>query len=148
MKDDFQCQLFPAQKAQTYPNRYILFGRPQIGKTGVFLHLAFLLWEKAGSPLFTGPRTENALTKSLTDQSQKNVNQRWERRLSTVSPEKETPRWKRNAEEELVEPNPGKIRKRENSNSSSSDIDGNHQEQQPSDGEEALSGEDRKLIVE
>ena len=131
------------QNEETYPNRYILFGRPQIGKTGVFLHLAFLLWEKAGSPQFTWPRTENALAKSLTD-----LYQRREGRLSTGSPEKEIPRWKRNAEEELVEPNPGKIRKRENSTSSSSDIDGIHQEQQPSDGEEALSAGDRKLIVD
>ena len=112
------------QNEETYPNRYILFGRPQIGKTGVFLHLAFLLWEKVGSPLFTGPRAENALAKSLTD-----LYQRREGRLSTGSPKKEIPRGKRNAEEELVEPNPGKIRKRENSTSSSSDIDGIHQEQ-------------------
>ena len=156
------------QNEETYPNRYILFGRPQIGKTGVFLHLAFLLWEKSGSPLSTGaPRTE---TKSLsqgessfksirseteenksknrgTDPSQKNVNQRREERLSTGPPEKEVERSKRGAEEDLEEPTPGKIQKRETSTSSSgsSDIDGSHQEQQPSDGEEALSREDRNV---
>ena len=136
------------QNEETYPNRYILFGRPQIGKTGVFLHLAFLLWEKAGSPLLTGPRTENAMTKSLTDLSQKNVNERREEGLSTGRLEKGAPRWKRNAEEDLVNPTLGKILKTENSTSSSSDIDGSDQEQQPTDGEEALSGEDWKLPVD
>ena len=38
----------------------MLVGRPQIGKTGVFLHLAWLLWQKVGSPLFTGPEGEHA----------------------------------------------------------------------------------------
>jgi hypothetical protein len=28
------------------PRRFLLFGRPQIGKTGVFHHLSYLLWEK------------------------------------------------------------------------------------------------------
>jgi len=32
-----------------------LIGRPQIGKTGVFLSLAHQLWTLAGKPLFTGP---------------------------------------------------------------------------------------------
>ena len=39
-------------------NRYLLVGRPQIGKTGVFLHLALLLWRAAGSPKFTSPTFE------------------------------------------------------------------------------------------
>ena len=45
---------------ETCRNRYMLVGRPQIGKTGVFLHLAFLLWQKVGSPPFTGPEMEDA----------------------------------------------------------------------------------------
>jgi hypothetical protein len=28
------------------PQRFLLFGRPQIGKTGAFLHLVYLLWDK------------------------------------------------------------------------------------------------------
>ena len=39
-------------------NRYLLVGRPQIGKTGVFLHLARLLWEEIGKPEFTSPTSE------------------------------------------------------------------------------------------
>ena len=39
-------------------NRYLLVGRPQIGKTGVFLHLAFLIWREVGSPEFTSPAFE------------------------------------------------------------------------------------------
>ena len=38
-----------------FPNRYLLVGRPQIGKTGVFLHLGYKLWQLAGKPHFTGP---------------------------------------------------------------------------------------------
>ena len=33
-------------------------GRPQIGKTGVFLHLALLLWRAVGSPQFSSPTFE------------------------------------------------------------------------------------------
>ena len=29
---------------KTHRNRYLLIGTPQVGKTGAFLHLAFLLW--------------------------------------------------------------------------------------------------------
>ena len=32
-----------------------MIGRPQIGKTGVFLHIAYSLWALCGKPLFTGP---------------------------------------------------------------------------------------------
>ena len=45
---------------ETCGNRYMLVGRPQIGKTGVFLHLGWLLWQRVGSPPFTGPEMENA----------------------------------------------------------------------------------------
>ena len=45
---------------ETCRNRYMLVGRPQIGKTGVFLHLAFLLWQKVGSPPFSGPEMEKS----------------------------------------------------------------------------------------
>ena len=45
---------------ETCRNRYMLVGRPQIGKTGVFLHLGWLLWQRVGSPPFTGPEMENA----------------------------------------------------------------------------------------
>ena len=55
------------QNEETYPNRYVLFGRPQIGKTGVFLALAFLLWEATGSPASTGPNTESGATILIED---------------------------------------------------------------------------------
>ena len=44
----------------TKENRFLLVGRPQIGKTGVFLHLALLLWEMVGKPQFTSPTSEKA----------------------------------------------------------------------------------------
>ena len=44
----------------TADNRYLLVGRPQIGKTGVFLHLALLLWRAAGKPQYTSPTCEDA----------------------------------------------------------------------------------------
>ena len=40
---------------ETYKNRYLLVGRPQIGKTGAFLHLAFLIWDSMKRPECTGP---------------------------------------------------------------------------------------------
>ena len=43
-------------------NRYLLIGRPQIGKTGVFLHLAYLLWHEAGQPRSNGPEFDQAPT--------------------------------------------------------------------------------------
>ena len=43
---------------ETCKNRYMLIGRPQIGKTGVFLTISYLLWQKVGSPEFTGPEME------------------------------------------------------------------------------------------
>ena len=39
-----------------HQNRFLLFGRPQIGKTGVFLYLAKLIWEYLGKPAKTSPR--------------------------------------------------------------------------------------------
>ena len=42
-------------------NRYLLVGRPQIGKTGVFLHLAFRVWREAKKPRYTSPSFEGAL---------------------------------------------------------------------------------------
>ena len=47
-----------AGNTESLDNRYLLVGRPQIGKTGVFLHLALLLWKAAGSPEFTSPTFE------------------------------------------------------------------------------------------
>lgn len=44
----------------TADNRYLLVGRPQIGKTGVFLHLALLLWRAAGKPRYISPTCEDA----------------------------------------------------------------------------------------
>ena len=38
----------------TYKNRYLLVGRPQIGKTGAFLHLAFVIWNLMKRPENTG----------------------------------------------------------------------------------------------
>ena len=46
------------QNTETADNRYLLVGRPQIGKTGVFLHLALLLWELVGGPQFSSPASE------------------------------------------------------------------------------------------
>ena len=72
-KDDFpndESNLLPYQRwtacgkhwdagnTEFLDNRYLLVGRPQIGKTGVFLHLALLLWRAAGSPKFTSPTFE------------------------------------------------------------------------------------------
>jgi hypothetical protein len=37
------------------PRRFLLFGRPQIGKTGAFLHLIYLLWEKIEKPHLSPP---------------------------------------------------------------------------------------------
>ena len=37
-------------------NRYLLVGRPQIGKTGAFMHLAYLIWDTMKQPDRTGPR--------------------------------------------------------------------------------------------
>jgi len=34
------------------PRRFLLFGRPQIGKTGAFLHLSYCLWVRLGKPRF------------------------------------------------------------------------------------------------
>eukprot|EP00729_Bicosta_minor_P021501 gene21501-21293_t len=36
------------------PRRFLLFGRPQIGKTGAFLHLIFLLWKEIFRPRGNG----------------------------------------------------------------------------------------------
>ena len=44
----------------TADNRYLLVGRPQIGKTGVFLQLALLLWRAAGKARYTSPTCEDA----------------------------------------------------------------------------------------
>ena len=52
-KSHFDCDNPPGK---TSKNRYILIGRPQIGKTGAFLRLAFLLWEQVGRPSNIGPR--------------------------------------------------------------------------------------------
>ena len=37
-------------------NRVMLVGRPQLGKTGVFLYLWYLLWKHFGKPKHTGPQ--------------------------------------------------------------------------------------------
>ena len=39
-------------------NRVMLVGRPQLGKTGVFLYLWYLLWKHLGKPQHTGPQFE------------------------------------------------------------------------------------------
>ena len=39
-------------------NRHLLIGRPQLGKTGVYLHLSYLLWKECGSPEHTRPAHE------------------------------------------------------------------------------------------
>ena len=46
---------YDLENSKTFNNRYLLIGRPQIGKTGVFLHIAYSLWTLCGKPLFTGP---------------------------------------------------------------------------------------------
>merc|ERR1711892_271841 len=43
-----------------YKNRYLLVGRPQIGKTGAFLHLAYLIWHHLRQPKYQGPAYEKA----------------------------------------------------------------------------------------
>ena len=42
------------ENQKTFQNRYLLIGRPQIGKTGVFLHVAYSLWKLSGK----GPTQE------------------------------------------------------------------------------------------
>ena len=34
------------QGNKKFKNRFLLYGRPQLGKTGVFLHLGYLIWQK------------------------------------------------------------------------------------------------------
>ena len=56
---------------EEFSNRYLLIGRPQIGKTGVFLHLAYLLWQTAGRFRFTGPSHEHAPLVELEESNDK-----------------------------------------------------------------------------
>ncbi len=39
------------KNTEVFPRRFLLVGRPQIGKTGAFLHLVYLLWRKYGKVL-------------------------------------------------------------------------------------------------
>ena len=40
-------------------NRYLLYGRPQLGKTGVYLQIGYLIWKKLNKPMHTSPRFQN-----------------------------------------------------------------------------------------
>ena len=42
-----------------FENRYLLYGRPQLGKTGVLLEIGFLIWEVLGKPKHTSPIYSN-----------------------------------------------------------------------------------------
>jgi hypothetical protein len=44
------CTTLQATAERQNPRRFLLIGRPQIGKTGAFLHLAYLLWHELGEP--------------------------------------------------------------------------------------------------
>ena len=43
------------------PLRFLLFGRPQIGKTGAFLHLIYLLWDKITTNSPTSPKQRRVI---------------------------------------------------------------------------------------
>ena len=56
---------FDYQNNEKCENRFLLQGRPQLGKTGVVLHLAFLIWSFIGKPQHTGPQYENISLEEL-----------------------------------------------------------------------------------
>ena len=42
-----------------YQNKYLLYGRPQLGKTGVYLQIGYLIWKKLNKPMHTSPRFQD-----------------------------------------------------------------------------------------
>ena len=55
-KQDLSSKASEDGNSTSNENRFLLYGRPQIGKTGAFLHVAFLLWEKMNGPRHVGSK--------------------------------------------------------------------------------------------
>ena len=75
------------ENEETCKNRYMLIGRPQIGKTGVFLAISYLLWQKVGSPQFTGPEMEKPskiLVENCDEEEEEDETEANTRRISGV----------------------------------------------------------------
>ena len=53
------------ENSEKYANRFLLYGRPQLGKTGVLLQTGFLIYRKIGSPKHTGPHFDNVILEEL-----------------------------------------------------------------------------------
>ena len=50
---------YDIKNKKKFGNRYLLYGRPQLGKTGVLLEIGFLIWEALGKPKHTSPIYSN-----------------------------------------------------------------------------------------
>ena len=57
-------------EAEKDKNRFLLYGRPQLGKTGVFLQLTYLLWCLVGKPPHTSPINEKREAVEIEEESE------------------------------------------------------------------------------
>ena len=56
---------FDYENSNRYANRFLLYGRPQLGKTGVLLHVGFLAFKQTGSPQHTSPYFEKVIVEPI-----------------------------------------------------------------------------------
>ena len=53
------------ENLERHSSRFLLYGRPQLGKTGVLLQTAFLIYKQVGSPKHTSPQFDNVTLEEL-----------------------------------------------------------------------------------